>query len=246
MCSTAVNLSKNNIVQIEPIYSLYDNSWLSDKARHFFDTFFKDFIDDKNPKMKWSTLYATILVKIYLFEHCRRQVNKNYLFIIIFDYLSIELLGLLIFLSKSYSFVSLKQTQLSATINTDLELNFQMNDLINSDTSVISNFCLLVTTNPRYEGSSLNLNLRHKILKKSFKCILIGSLINLMFPTFFLGTNINIVRTITEGNNFICQNFKYSINPFLVYNTELFKRTDSKTIGRVLGMLFYLRSFNNT
>ena len=246
MCSTAVDLNKNNVVRIEPIYDQYDNSWLSDKARHFFDAFVNNFIDNKKIKMKLLSLYTTILVKIYIFEHCRRQVNKNYLFIIIFDHLSVELLGLLSFLSKSYSFVSLKQRQLSTTINTDLELNFQMNDLINSNQLVISNFCLLVTTNPRYEGNSLNLNLRQKILKKNFKCILIGSLINLMFPMFFLGTNINIVRTITEGNNFICQNFKYSVNPFLIHNTELFRRTDSRTISKILRMLSYLKYFNNT
>jgi hypothetical protein len=120
-----------------------------------------------------------------------------------------------------------------------------MNDLTSSETLVTSNFCLLVTTNPRYEGTFLNLNLRQKVLKKNFKCVLIGSLINLTFPTFFLGTNINIAKTLTEGNNFICQNFKYSLNPFLVYNMELFKRTDGKTVSKVLKMLFYLKYFNN-
>lgn len=233
-------------MQIEPVYNQYDKSWLNDKARHFFDTFLKNFFDGKKLKMKWLNLYTTILMKIYLFEHCRRQINKSYLFILIFDYLSIELLGLLVFLSKNYSFINLKQTQLSTTITTDFEINFQMNDLISGDTLVTSNFCLLITTNPRYEGTSLNLNLRQKVLKKNFRCILIGSLINLMFPTFFLGTNINIAKTFTEGNHFICQNFRYSVNPFLVYNVELFKRTDGKTVSKVLKMLFYLKYFNST
>lgn len=246
MCPTALNLNKNNIVLIEPIYNEYENNWLNDKARYFFDTFFKNFLDSNKLKTNWLAIYITVLVKIYIFEHCRRQVNKNYLFTIVFDYLSVELLGLFVFLSKKYSFVSLKQTQLSTAIDTDLELNFQMNDFINSNALLTSNFCLLVATNPRYEGTFLHLNLRQKILRKNFKCVLIGSLINLMFPTFFLGTNINIAKTITEGNNFICQNFKYSTNPFLIYNTELFKRTDSKTICKVLKMLFYLKYFNNT
>ena len=34
--STVVYLNKNNIVQIEPFYNFYGNSWLNDKARHFF------------------------------------------------------------------------------------------------------------------------------------------------------------------------------------------------------------------
>lgn len=240
---TVVYLNKNNIVQIEPFF---DNNWLNDKARHFFDTFFEIYFNNNQIQTNWFKLYSKILTKIYTFEHCSRQINRNYFFIVVFDYLSIELLGLLIFISKNYSFVNLKQVQPFKNINTDFESNFQVNSLItNKKTLINSNFCFLIATNPRYEGNVLNLTLRQRVLKKNFKCILIGSIINLTFPTLFFGTNTNIIKTITEGNNFICQNVKYSINPFLVYNTELFKKTDSKTISSILKMLFYFKYFNS-
>jgi hypothetical protein len=102
----------------------------------------------------------------------------------------------------------------------------------------------LITTNPRYEGYYLNLNLRQRVLKKKFKCIILGSLINSTFPAFFLGSNTSTIKTIAEGNHFVCQNFKHSKKPFVICNIELFKRTDNKTITKIIRTLFYLNFFN--
>lgn len=184
---------------------------------------------------------------MYLFEHCCRQNSKNYFFIVLFDYLSIEVLVLLNFMSKNYSFLSLKQAQsYNNKINIDLESSFQLNNLSNKKKLISSTLCLLIATNPRYEGYVLNLNLRQRVLKRKFKCIVVGSLINLTFPVSFLGSNTNIIKSITEGNHFICQNFKESTNSFLVCNYELFKRNDIKTINVIFKALFYLNIFNKT
>jgi len=192
-------------------------------------------------------MFDKLLKTVYIFEHCSRQNSKNYFFIVLFDYLSIEILVLLNYMSKNYSFLSLKQAQsYNNNINTDLESSFQLNNLSNKKRLISSTLCLLIATNPRYEGHILNLNLRQRVLKKKFKCIVIGSLINLTFPVSFLGSNTNVIKSITEGNNFICQNFKESANSFLVCNYELFKRNDTKTINVIFKALFYLNIFNKT
>lgn len=217
---TLIYLNKNKIVQIEPSFNEYSNNWLSDKARHYFDAIFENFSENAKIKIKWLKLYNQILTKVYISEHCRKQINRNHLFTVVFDYLSIELLAMLRIISHNYSFICLRQAQSSNNLNIDLESNFQVTNL-NKKSLIISNLCVLLATNPRYEGHSLNLNLRQRVLKKSFRCVLIGSLINLTFPVTFLGSNTNIIKTIVEGNNFVCQNFKYSINPILICNTEL-------------------------
>ena len=140
----------------------------------------------------------------------------------------------------------LKQVHYCNNLDNNLESNFQISNLLNKKSLIYSNICLLLATNPRYESYSLNLNLRQRILKKRFKCILIGSLINLTFPVIFLGSNINIIKTIAEGNNFVCQNFKHSINSILICNTQLFKRNDSKTINQIFKMFVYSDSFNKS
>ena len=240
--TTLIYLNKNQIVQIEPLFNMYENNWLSDKGRHFFDAIFETTFENKK---SWLKVYDKIVKTIYVFEHCRGQTSKNYFLTIVFDYLSIEVLGILIFIAQNYSFIFLKQSQPCNNINTDLESTFQLNNLSNT-TLISSNLCLLVATNPRYEGHILNLNLRQRVLKRNFKCVVIGSLINLTFPLSFLGSNTNIIKTIAEGNNFICQNFKHSINSFLIYSNELFKRNDSKTINRLFKTLFYTRVINKT
>jgi NADH-quinone oxidoreductase subunit G len=71
-----------------------------------------------------------------------------------------------------------------------------------------SDLCLLVSTNIRYEGYYLNLNLRQRFLKGNFKCFILGSWIDLTFPTKFIGSNIKIFKDILEGNHSICQDLK--------------------------------------
>jgi hypothetical protein len=90
----------------------------------------------------------------------------------------------------------------------------------------------------------LNLKLRQRFLKGNFKCLAIGSLIDLTFPISFLGSNLNIIKTITEGNNLICQDLKFSSNPVVIYNGEFFKRNDGKNASEVLKVLFYSNIFD--
>jgi hypothetical protein len=55
-------------------------------------------------------------------------------------------------------------------------------------------------------------------------------LFNFTFPVLFLGSNISVLKTILEGNNRICQHFKFFENPLLIYNSEILKRTDVKNL----------------
>jgi len=159
--------------------------------------------------------------------------------------LSNEISSLLLILSQNYSFIKLRKPE-SSKITTDLESNFQLNDIANKIKLSSSTLCLLIATNPRYEGYYLNLNLRQRFLKGNFKCLTIGSLIDITFPMTFLGSNTQIIKSITEGNNFVCQNLKSSTNPFIIYNNELSKRNDSTYVFEILKTLSYLNVFNKT
>lgn len=247
--NTKVYVSKDHIVQIEPHYNSYTfNTWLTDKGRQFFDGIFETWSTNGKTLLKresWSKLLDKIIKTIYIFDHCSKRNSKNYFCTILFDNLSMEVLSMLIFLSKSYSFILLRKAE-QLKINADMESTFQLNNVSDKIKMSSSTLCLLISTNPRYEGYYLNLNLRQRVLKGNFKCLTIGSLIDLTFPISFLGSNISIVKTIAEGNNFICQNFKFSTNPFLIYNNELFKRNDGKDTCETLKMLCYSTIFDKT
>lgn len=251
--NTRIYVNKNQVVQIEPEYNTHTfNTWLTDKGRQFFDGIFGTW----NPKQKnknqllvtnksWYEIIKTLIQTIYISKLCQTQQNKNQFLTIIFENLSIEVLNMLILLSENYSFIKLRRAE-NYKSNNNLESNFQVNLTTNKTKLNTSNLCLLVSNNPRYEGYSLNLNIRQRFFKGNFKCLMIGSLIDLTFPISFLGSNLNVLKSIAEGNNITCQEFKFSKNPILIYNNELLKRYDGENTVEILKMMKYANIFNKT
>ena len=241
-----VYVSKDQIVQIEPDYNTHTfNTWITDKGRQFFDGIFNTLKDDAHDKKAWSKIIKSIVQNLYIFDHCNRQKSKNYFFTIVFENLSLEMLSMLSIISQNYSFVKVKRAE-KITANNGLEANLQLNLASNKVKLGSSTLCLLISNNPRYEGYYLNLNLRQRFLKGNFKCLSVGSLIDLTFPVSFLGSNLKIIKSIAEGNNLICQDLKFSKNPMLIFNSELLKRTDGKNIMDMWATLKYSNIFNQT
>ena len=243
--NTKVYVNQNQIIQIEPSYDNSNrNSWLSDKGRNFFDGIFKT-LPYKNSQHSQANLswLKSINRVVYIFDHCLKQNNRNYFFTIIFNNLSLEILNLLLSMAQSYSFIKLRRPD-SLSFNTNLEHNFQLNSLTKTLKNNQQSLCLLLSTNPRYEGYQLNLNLRKKALNYNFKCLIIGSIINLTFPTTFLGSNSNIFKTILEGNNFICQHIKHTRKTFLVYNNKILNWNNAKNLTEIIQSFNTLNTFN--
>ena len=208
-----VYINKNQIVQIEPSFSLFNNknTWLTDKGRQFFDGIF-NLSNNKSIQLKsWSNLLNKLIKTLYIFDHCNKQYSKNLFFTIVFNNVSVEVISLLTIISQNYSFIKLKQTE-QLNINNDTESTFQLNNTSSKSKLMLSNLCLIISTNTKYEGYYLNLNLRQRFLKGNFKCLVIGSLLDFNFATSYLGSNLKIIKTVTEGNNLICQDLKFSKN----------------------------------
>ena len=249
---TRVYISKDQVVQIEPDFNINSsNTWLTDKGRQFFDGIFGNWNPNKEKNKlgltnnDWSEVLKSIAQTMYIFEHCRTQQNNSNFFTIVFENLSLELLSLLNVISQNQSFVKLRRAD-HLKINNDLESNLQLNLASDKIKLNSSNLCLLISNNPRYEGYYLNLNLRQRYLKGDFKCLIVGSLIDLTFPISFLGSNFNVLKTIAEGNNFICQELKSSKNPIVISNYELLKRNDGKESIEMLKVLKYTNVFSNS
>ena len=62
----------------------------------------------------------------------------------------------------------------------------------------------------------------------------------------FLGSNISVLKTILEGNNRICQHFKFFENPLLIYNSEILKRTDAKNLLNLTKTLEFAHFISKT
>jgi NADH dehydrogenase/NADH:ubiquinone oxidoreductase subunit G len=247
--NTRVYVSKDQIVLIEPDYNVYTfNTWLTDKGRQFFDGMFGSWNQDlKKSKTLttnfWPNMLKSIIETIYILDHCnKQQLNKKYI-TIVFENVSLETLNLLLLLSQNYSFIKLRRAESNNLIN-DSEKTFQLNIAANKIKLNNSTLGFLIANNPRYEGYYLNLNLRQRFLKGNFKCLTIGSLINLTFPVTCLGSNTQVLKSISEGNSLVCQDFKGSKNPVIIFNNELFKRNDGNNLIQMLENLNYYSNSN--
>jgi len=168
------------------------------------------------------------LLKHY-FHPCSITIclNKN---------ISLEVLNLLHILTHKHSFFKLRQSE-SSNLNIDLEENFLLNSSLDEAKLAASDTCVLLGVNPRYEGPKLNLKLKSRCLKGNFKTITIGSLFNLTFSNITLSSNIQILKSLVEGNNLFCQEFINSSNPVLISNAEIFRRGDAYGISSMIKSL---------
>jgi NADH dehydrogenase/NADH:ubiquinone oxidoreductase subunit G len=251
--STRVYISKQQIIQIEPDHSeKTSKAWLSDKGRQFFDGIFGAWNNksDQNEsltikKESWQQTVKTLLKTLYLFEHCSTKIKKNYFLTIVFENLGIETLSLLKIMEKEYPFIKLRRAE-AATSQNDLEFDFQLNTATNPNQLKSSSLCLLIGNNPRYEGYHLNLDLRQRYLKGNFKCLVLGSLTDLTFPTISLGTNLKVLKEIAEGNSFVCQDLKTAKNSLLIFGDEINKRADGSHIAEMFKLFKFASIFNQT
>lgn len=231
--STRVYISKQQIIQIEPDHSEHTSkAWLSDKGRQFFDGIFGTWSNqnknNENQSLKkesWQQNVKKLLKTLYLFEHCSNKTRNNYFLTVVFENLSIEMLSLLKIMEQNYTFFKVRRAE-NLKMKNDMEFTFQLNTIANPNQLKLSTLCLLISNNPRYEGYHLNLDLRQRYLKGNFKCLVVGSSIDLTFPSVYLGTNIKTVKGIVEGNAYACQDLKAAQKPLLLFSNELYKRTD--------------------
>lgn len=205
--------------------------WITDKGRLFFDGMFEKSVT--NEKMNWESFFQNIFELMYFVDHLNFQRKNSFSIVFAFENLSIELLSILYLLEQNCSLVKLRKAE-SHQLSNDLEFDYQLNETTQKPKLHKSTLGLLVNTNTRHEGYVLNLNLRQRFLKGDFKLLSIGPMLDLTFPTYNLGSNLNVLKSIGEGTHLVCQDFKNAEFPLLITNTELFKRNDAKIFFKVL------------
>ena len=240
----------NKIIRILPDYckTNYSTDWISDKTRFVFDGMFspervsETFVHvGKSIRVKsWKNLLNNVLCNLYFQDHLNNHCFEEAgITIVLGDDLDFDVLSLLILLSKKYSFVKIRQTN-SVNYGNDFESNFLINSVKDFSEMSRSKLCILVNTNPRYEGYTFNLKLRRRYLKGDFEILSLGSAIDLTYPVLNIGSGISVLKSVVEGNHPLCQKLKISKYPFLVIGTDTLKRNDSSGFR---SMLLYFKTY---
>ena len=216
----------SKIVVIEPEPEPGFFPWLADKGRLFFDSV--SMLTSKNPRnfsnllRVWSHLPKNSARSLYFFDHCNQTQTAGISATLVFENLSLETIGLLTNLESSSSFIRTSKAE-SYALNTDLESRFVLNlSLLDS-----SSLAVLLAINPRLEGYYLNLQLRQRLQKGDFRCVVIGSLINLTFPTTTLGSSGEVSQALSEGSNLACRDIITSKKVSAFTNFDFMKRVNN-------------------
>ena len=227
--SLRLSIRENQIFLAEP--NDPTTPWLSDKGRLFFDGMFNK--TSSNTSTNWKGFFNEISELMYFVDHLNFHKKNISAFVFAFENLSLETLNMLYLLKQNCSFVELKKVE-SHKISNDLEFQYQLSSSTEKPKLHMSTLGLLINVNPRYEGYVLNLSLRQRFLKGDFKLLNLGSMLDLTFPVYNLGSNFSILRSLGEGTHLSCQDIKNAEFPVAIANTELFKRNDSKIFMEVL------------
>ena len=255
---TQLFIKNNQIIKILPSYekTTSKTNWISDKTRFSFDGMFSperiaySFIKTNNELIagvSWKKLFKEIFCALYFKNHLSKHVYQPYQIVIcLSNNISLEVLNLLYILSHKYSFFKLRKSeQQSSTV--DIEQNYLLNSSISASKLSLSDTCLLIGINPRYEGAQLNLNLRSRYLKGNFKIVQISSLSNITCNTRNLSNNIKSLKSLVEGNSLFCQELVNASNPILISNSEIFKRKDSFSLANSMKLLMkYINTFSHS
>jgi len=239
-----VVVKNNMIVKILPIFNSYNStSWITDKVRFSFDGLFSESHLPKsvtnlakNTTIFWETLFKEITHSLYFFEHLNSHKFKfSQITLLIDSNTSVELLCALFALTKKHPFVALRTSE-QTNMDVDLESNFLVDRNLKKKITE-SNLNLLVGLNSRYDSPSLNIQLRKRYKKGSFKLVSLGSSVDYTFPVEHVGLNTLNVQKITEGTHSCCQLIKTSKNPLMFFGSEFAKRKDARGVKLLLKTL---------
>jgi NADH-quinone oxidoreductase chain G len=247
-------IKNNRIVRIMPGFNSFDqiDNWITDKARFSFDGMFSAerkfeilHITEKKTKMKadfsWDFIFKELVYFIYFFDHLNRHASKIHKFIVIFSsHISLEVISLLHILSKKYYFFDVRRDDNKNETDNDMEANFQLNLTLIQNALALTKFCILIGVNTRFEGSYLNIKLRQRYKKGNFKLFSFGSLTDLTYSVYHIGSTLKSLKLLVEGNSLDCQELSALNNSSLTLtSSELYTRSDSKAVFELLSILKY-------
>ena len=223
-----LSIRENQIFLAEP--NDPTTPWLTDKGRLFFDGMFEK---SATKPTNWQNFFTEIAELMYFVDHLNFHKKNVSSFVFAFENLSLETLNMLYLLKQNCSFVELRTVD-NHKIQNDFESSYQLADSTVKPKLHMSTLGILINTNPRYEGYVLNLNLRQRFFKGDFKLLNLGSMLDLTFPVYNLGSNFSILKSLGEGTHLSCQDIRNAEFPVVITNTELFKRSDAKIFTEIL------------
>jgi len=230
-----VDFKESEIIRILPrLNEKINEEWISDKARFSFDALKIQRLTNSFLKSKRATLipisweHGIILFKEQMFQ---KKQSFCFLFNGISDLATLYRIKLTCNLLAINKVGFFKKFLISA----DFQENFSFNTKLDKLSSI--DFCLLVATNPRYEGSAFNIKLRKRIASGLFNIAAIGTPFNLTYKTPFFGVTSQTLILVAEGRHLLSKKLRLSFRPKVFLGAVAAERYDFFGIDKTLGYI---------
>ena len=232
--------NKDEIMRILPkINENINEHWISDKSRYAFDGIRINRLNnilynEKNGYIStnnWKLVIPTF--SKFLESFLKEKRNPNLLNL--GKLLSLDNLFVVSQFMKIFGSINFLVNNNYSYINNDIPLFYRFNSKISSIEK--SDFILMVGTNPRFEGSSLNTRIRQHSFKNNIKLYSIGNSFTPNYNLSQLGNSVKTLFEITEGKHKVCSELRNAKNPLFIIGTSYANRQDYNSVLNLLRFL---------
>jgi NADH dehydrogenase/NADH:ubiquinone oxidoreductase subunit G len=237
--NTRVDFKETEILRILPRRnSEINESWISDKARFFYDALKRQRLNSpymkikgELKKVKWSKILKnlTSVLKVYSFEYGNSKIG-----LVLGPSCDSETFFAARDFTYSFGFSNLgvdRELKLLIDSPEDYIFKGEFKDLENVD------FCLFVGTNPRFEASTLNLRWRKIYRRGTFQSASIGGNFSTTFPVKSLGLTSKTLLDFVEGKHSACKSLARAKNPLIIFGSFLLERSDAFGLQNLIKIL---------
>ena len=231
-----IDAKGSDILRISPVVNEDINEeWISDKARFAFDGLKTQRLTTPLLNMGGQFKSITWEEGLSIAKKELTTINGRGLKAVVGPTVDTETLVALKDLVNKLGSSDITSSSLPYNSNADFRSNYILNKPLNNLAK--ADLCLLVGTNPRFEGSALNLKLKKAVDANNMVVATVGPAANLTYKTHHLGNNVNTLLKIAEGRHPFCQLLKEAKNPIILVGSSIFSRADSSSIINIVNNL---------
>ena len=199
-----------------------NEEWISDKTRYACDGLLNQRLDtpyikynNKFEKASWDEVFKIIKSKI-------QNTNKDKIAGFVGDLINMEASYIFKeFLERTIDTKNYESRSSDMFIDSSKRENYLFNSTING--IEVSDFILLIGTNPRFEATMLNARIRKAYLKNKVKIVSLNDVGDLTYPYQSLDGKTQTIKDIFENKNVLSKDIINSQKPLIIFGESFLK-----------------------
>jgi NADH dehydrogenase (ubiquinone) Fe-S protein 1 len=232
ICSNIrVDIRGYEIMRILPsLNEELNEEWLHDKSRFSFDGLKRQRLCD--PLLKKGDNFEQISW-VEAFEIIVKELknSNNLVSGVLGSQSDLESLVAIKNLLGLFGKIRLENNNANILKEIDFEYLYKFNSKINNMEN--ADVCFLIGVDPRKEAAILNLHLRKQYVNSNFKIANVGSVLNLTFPCLHIGSTIDDIVNICQGQHGFCQTLRKAKRPVIIFGSSFLNIVGENT-GRLV------------